>query len=116
MFSSNTPSSFSQPRTRDEFIERLLDAAASAGDFYVQQFGRLAAIAQSIRIGRWSVEDNEQLIEALEGIACQSEQRALIDVELYRGMLAGKLMARPARNQIDQFDVCGLHPANDTKH
>ncbi|MFM0090135.1 hypothetical protein PQR46_24835 [Paraburkholderia sediminicola] len=113
---SNTPSSFSKPCTRDEFIEGLLDAAASAGDFYVQQFGRLAAIAQSIRVGGWSAEDNEQLIVALEGIAFQSERRAKIDVDLYRGMLAGELMARLPRSQIDQFDACSLQPAIDTKH
>ncbi|CAE6722985.1 hypothetical protein [Paraburkholderia domus] len=116
MSSSNTPSSFSKPRTRDEFIEGLLDAAASAGDFYVQQFGRLAAIAQSIRIGRWSAKDNEQLIEALEGIACQSEQRAKVDVDLYRGMLAGQLMARRSRSEGAKVPACALLPANDTKH
>ncbi|MFM0401308.1 hypothetical protein [Paraburkholderia aspalathi] len=101
MTSSNTPSSFFKPRTRDEFIEGLLDAAASAGEFYVQQFGRLAAIAQSIRIGRWSADDSEQLIVALEGIACQSQRRSLTDVELYRGMLAAQLMARRSTRELD---------------
>ncbi|MFM0739945.1 hypothetical protein PQQ51_22115 [Paraburkholderia xenovorans] len=95
---SNIPSSFSKPRSRDEFIKGLLDAAASAGDFYVQQFGRLAAIAQSIRVGGWSAEDNALLVEALEGIAGQSEQRAQIDVDLYRGMLAGEWMAKAVAN------------------
>ncbi|GGC50227.1 hypothetical protein [Paraburkholderia caffeinilytica] len=102
MTSSNTPSSLSKPRTHDEFIEGLLDAAASAGEFYVQQFGRLAAIAQSVRIGGWSADDNEQLILALEGIACQSERRAKTDVGLYRGMLAGSLMARRSRKQVTE--------------
>ncbi|MFM0070343.1 hypothetical protein PQQ86_04110 [Paraburkholderia sediminicola] len=116
MTSSNTPSSFSKPRTRDEFIEGLLDAAASAGEFYVQQFGRLAAIAQSVRIGSWSADDNEQLIVALEGIACQSERRAKIDVDLYRGMLAGNLVARRLRRQVTGVADHTLEPSNDTKH
>ncbi|MFM0232599.1 hypothetical protein [Paraburkholderia sediminicola] len=116
MTSSNTPSSFSKPRTRDDLIEGLLDAAASAGEFYVQQFGRLAAIAQSIRIGSWSANDNEQLIVALEGIACQSERRAKIDVDLYRGMLAGHMVARRLRRQLTEVADHALDPSNDTKH
>ncbi|MFM0272650.1 hypothetical protein PQQ59_18825 [Paraburkholderia aspalathi] len=113
---SNTPSSFSKPRTRDEFIEGLLDAAASAGDFYVQQFGRLAAIAQSIRTGGWSPEDNAQLVEALEGIACQSERRAKIDVDLYRGMLTGHIVACCSHDDKAKAVALSLAPASETMH
>ena len=113
---SNTPSSFSKPRTRDEFIEGLLDAAASAGDFYVQQFGRLAAIAQSIRIGEWSPEDNAQLVEALEGIASQSERRAKIDVDLYRGMLTGHIVACCSHDDKTKAVALSLAPASETMH
>lgn len=104
------------PRESADLLEALLEKALLACERYTQQFSKVAALARTIDAGELSESDRAQLLTTLEEIASDAEASAGLDVDLFQGLLAGKLVAQQASRVGNRHSDVIVAPSTNTRH
>ncbi|WP_091787534.1 hypothetical protein [Paraburkholderia steynii] len=98
---------------RIDLLEALLRQAISVGRRHQEQISRLAALAAAI--SRFDVvnEDVQRLLALLRDLAGDIEMDACLDIQLFEGLLAGRLL----KGQISAACAnCTVHTSNSALH
>lgn len=104
--SSNEIDTSSASQLRLCLHDKLLRQALVAGERYQMQFSQVSALAQAIAKGETSSQCSA-LASLLCEVASDAELSAALDVELFRGLMAGRLLSRqigyPRASALDDF-------------
>jgi len=90
---------------RVDLPEALLRLALLTGERYVNEFSQIAALVRVIEQHYPPSPDLAQLLSLLESVTSASEANARLDVELFGGLLAGRL-ARSKTMRRGRFVSC----------